>query len=221
METAQPDLDQVAIDALNRRRGFTDRTASALFRAREMLLLAMASALVKLRESSDPLALLLSQIKEKDLRIRQLEQAVELLQARMNRIDSRRRKHYSPQERFRIILFKETYSLTVEATAQLFLISAQTIGRWIDQAVKEPGKATVGSLLKAVPPLMSYSAVVRDLARTMDQMGFGGSLRIAQALAREGIKISKETIRRWRKCPRKPKPTSSKPGPSIIACEPA
>ena len=138
-----------------------------------MLLLAMASALVKLRESSDPLALLLSQIKEKDLRIRQLEQAVELLQARMNRIDSRRRKHYSPQERFRIILFKESYSLTVEATAQLFLISAQTIGRWIDQAVKEPGKATVGSLLKAVPPLMSYSAVVRDLARTMDQMGFG------------------------------------------------
>ncbi|HEY6332340.1 MAG TPA: DDE-type integrase/transposase/recombinase [Blastocatellia bacterium] len=220
MQTAQPDLDQQTIDALSRRHGFTDRTARAVFRAREYLLLAIASALVKLREGDDPLALLLSQLKEKDLRICQLEQSVELLQARMNRIDSRHRKHYSPQERFKIILYKETYSLTVEDTTKLFLISVQTVGRWIDQAVKEPGKATIGSLLKAVPPLMSYSAVVRDLALTMNQLGFGGNLRIAQTLAREGIKVSKDTVRRWRKCHHKPKPASTKPGPGIVAKHP-
>jgi len=210
-------LDQHTIDALNRRRGFTDTTVRALFRARELLLLALASVLVKVREDSHPLAALLSQVKEKDLRIRQLEQAVELLQSRMNRIDSRHRKHYTPRERFKIILYKETYSLTVEQTAHLFLVSIQTVTRWIDQAVKEPGKATIGSLLKAVPPLMSYPAVVRDLAATMEQMGFGGSLSIAETLAREGIKISKETVRRWRGNPRKPKPTAAGRGPGILA----
>jgi DNA-binding transcriptional regulator YiaG len=138
----------------------------------------------------------------------------------MERLDSRHRKHYSPQERFKVILFKETYSLTVEDTAKLFLVSVQTVSRWIDQAVKEPGKATIGSLLKAVPPLMSYSAVARDLAVTMNQAGFGGNLRIAQTLAREGIKMSKESVRRWRKCPRKPNPKASKPGRSIVAKHP-
>jgi len=191
-----------------------------LFRATELLLLAIASATGKLREDSDPITLLMAQVKEKDLRISQLELAVELLQARMNRIDGPHRKHYTPQERFRIILYKQTYSLTVEQTAQLFLVSVQTITRWIDQAVKEPGKATIRSLLKAIPPLMSYSSVVRDLAVTMDQMGFGGNLRIAQTLAREGIKVSKETVRRWRKSPRKPKPTSAKLGPCIVAKHP-
>jgi putative transposase len=221
LQTNSSDLELQTLGALNRRRGFTGRTVQALFRARELLLLAMASAIVKVRENSDPLALLVSQLKEKDLRIRQLEQAIELLQSRMNRIDSRRRRHYTPRERFKIILHKETYSLTLEDTAKLFLISVQTVTRRIDQAVKEPGKATIGSLLKAVPPLMSYSAVVRDLALTMDQIGFGGNLRIAQTLARESIKISKETVRRWRRCPRKPEPTAvCRGGPTIVANRP-
>jgi transposase InsO family protein len=95
-------------------------------------------------------------------------------------------------------------------------IFAGPVARWIDQALKEPAKATIGSLLKAVPPLMSYSAVVRDLVLTMDQMGFGGSMRIAQTLAREGVKLSKETVRRWRKCSRKPKPEPQTKGGSIL-----
>jgi hypothetical protein len=132
------DLDQQTIQALNRRRGFTHRTVSALFRAREILILAIASALVKVRENSDPMMVLLSQIKEKDLRIHQLELVIELLQARMNGIDARHRSHYSAQERFKIILHKQTYSLSLEQTAQTFLISVQTVARWIDQALREP-----------------------------------------------------------------------------------
>src|SRR5262249_55980835 len=60
---------------------------------------------------------------------------------------------------------------------------------------------------KAVPPLMRYSDVVRDLVCLMDEMGFGGNLRIAQTLARAGIKLSRETVRRWRKEPRSPRPS--------------
>src|SRR5689334_1320438 len=92
----------------------------------------------------------------------------------------------------------------------------------MDQATKEPGKNTVGSLLKATPPLMHYSDVVRDLALLMDRMGFGGNLRIAQTLALEGVKLSKKTIRRWRKNPRKPSPATplKKTGPILKAKHP-
>src|SRR5262249_32105808 len=158
--------------------------ARAIFRAREFLVLSLASALIKLRESTDPNHILTSQLIERDLRIRQLEQLVAILRTRMARIDSRHRNHYTPEERFNILLYRAARSLTIEQTADHFVVSVQTITRWIDQAEKEPGNNTVGSLLKASPPLMSYEAVYRNLVLLMDQMGFGGSLRIAQTLAR-------------------------------------
>jgi transposase InsO family protein len=120
----------------------------------------------------------------------------------MNRIDSRHRKRYTPADRFKIIVHQRTYSLSIEETASLFLVSAQTVARWMAEAVKEPTKKTIGTLLKAVPPLMSYSDILRETVQLMDQAGFGGNLRIAQTLAREGVKLSKETVRRWRKSPR-------------------
>jgi hypothetical protein len=87
---------------------------------------------------------------------------------------------------------------------RLVLVSVQTIRRWYEEALREPTKKTIGSLLKAVPPLMRYSDIT--LIRIMDQMGFGGAKRIAQTLTREGIKLSRETVRRYRKQPRKPAP---------------
>jgi hypothetical protein len=56
----------------------------------------------------------------------------------------------------------------------------------------------------------------------MEQMGFGGSLRIAETLARQGIKISNETIRCSRKNPRKPNPReNNKGGPVLKAKHPS
>ena len=97
---------------------------------------------------------------------------------------------------------KVTYSLTLEEAGELFLVSAHTVKRWYDEALREPSKKTIGSLLKAAPPLMRYTDVTRDLVSLMDQMGFGGCKRVTRA----GIKLSKETVRRYRKQPRKPEP---------------
>jgi putative transposase len=65
----------------------------------------------------------------------------------------------------------------------------------------------VGCLVKAVPPLRAYSHVVRDLVSTMEALGFGGSKRIAQTLARSAIKVGTETVRRWRKAKQRPLPS--------------
>jgi transposase InsO family protein len=211
------------ITALARQRGFTQQAIVAVLWARRLLLLAVTAMLIKLGEADDLVGALYSQLAEKDVRIQQLERAIALLQARMERIDSRHRNRYTPAERFGIVLFKQTYSLTAEQAARLFVVSSQTINRWVDQAVREPGKNTIGSLLKAVPPLMRYSDVVRDAVTQMEEMGFGGSLRIAQTLARAGIRLSRETVRRWRKEPRPPRPPihpKRRLGPMLAAKHP-
>ena len=222
-DSEESESRQELIAALARHRGFTYSAIRAVLFARRMLLLAAAAALVRLGDADDVVSALHAQVLEKDLRIQQLERAIALLQARMERIDSRHRNRYTPAERFRIVLFKQTYSLTVEQAARLFVVSSQTIRRWVDQAVREPGRNTIGSLLKAVPPLMRYSDVVRDQVAQMEEMGFGGNLRIAQTLARAGIKLSRETVRRWRKEPRPPRPSvhpKRRLGPMLAAKHP-
>ena len=70
---------------------------------------------------------------------------------------------------------------------------------------------------------MRYSDVVRDLVVQMEEMGFGGNLRIAQTLARAGVKLSRETVRRWRKQPRPPRSsiqTKRRLGPILAAKHP-
>jgi hypothetical protein len=48
------------------------------------------------------------------------------------RLEPRRRRHYSPRQRFRVLLFMKTMS--VAETARRFLASTQTLARWMKEA---------------------------------------------------------------------------------------
>ncbi|MGH9823869.1 MAG: hypothetical protein ACREDR_11540, partial [Blastocatellia bacterium] len=181
-------IEREVEDALNRKRGFTAHSISALLRARKMMGLVIASAVAALREQPEPMAEIYSRTIEGNINSSRLQEEWALLRARMERTPPRHRNHYIPVERYQILVHKETYGLTILQTADAFLVSEQTICRWIAEATEEPEKKTVGSLLKAVPPLMSYSDVVRNLAVSMSLMGFGGNLKVAQTLARAGVK---------------------------------
>jgi hypothetical protein len=202
-------VDEQIPSALARRRNFTTETVRAVLLARQLLVLAMTSAIITLRQGPRTVNQRLARDTERDSRIRELEDRNALLEARMSRIDAKHRSRYTPEERFNILVHKETYSRTFEEAAESFLLSPQTIKRWFDEAVKEPARKTVGSLLKATPPLMKYSDVIRSLVHLMEQMGFGGNKRIAESLARAGVKLSRETVRSYRKQPRKPEPRPS------------
>jgi AraC-like DNA-binding protein len=186
-------FDQHALDTLVRRRGYDGKVLAVLFRARERLLLAVGLAIARLREAGDPLRTLQARIHELTARMAMLEQENRHLKNRLQRIEPRRRSHYTPAERFQILVFMKTWLLSVEETAQRFLVSPRTIARSLKEATREPAKTTVGCLVKAVPPLRAYSQVVRDLVCTMEALGFGGSKRIAQTLARSAIKVGTET----------------------------
>ena len=55
------------------------------------------------------------------------------------------------------------------------------------------------------------------MVSTMDTLGFGGSKRIAQSLARSAIRVGTETVRRWRKRRRRPIPPTTSPGRVLAA----
>jgi transposase InsO family protein len=54
-------------------------------------------------------------------------------------------------------------------------------------------------LVAPSPPDRSFSELVKQQVRNMAMAGFGGSLRISQTLAIEGLRLSRSTVRRWTK----------------------
>jgi len=133
----------------------------------------------------------------------------EILRSRLARFPTRQRKHYQPDERFRILEVMSAHGLTRQDTAELFLVDSQTITRWEHEAIQDPGKEAIGTLVRPDPPLRGYDDVVKRLVQRLDSLGVGGSLKIAQMLASAGTKIGRETVRRYRRDGRVPHPTGS------------
>ncbi len=75
----------------------------------------------------------------------------------------------------------------------------------------------IGTLVRPDPPLRGYDDVVRRLVLRLDGLGVGGNLKIAQILARAGTKISRETVRRYRRTQLRPGPPQDLPSkPSVL-----
>jgi len=127
----------------------------------------------------------------------------------LQRFPARQRKHYAPEERFQILVLMHTYGLSLAETAQLFLVDPQTISRWGREALAEPEADAIGTLVRARPPLRGYDDVVKRLVQMLDTFEIGGSKKIAQMLARAGLKIGRETVRRYRRAPRPLRPAGS------------
>ena len=102
-----------------------------------------------------------------------------------------------------------THGLSRIETARLFLVDSQTVARWEREALAEPETEAIGTLVRAKPPLRGYDDVVKRLVQMLDAFEIGGSKKIAQMLARAGLKIGRETVRRYRKAPRPPQPAGS------------
>ena len=131
-----------------------------------------------------------------------------IMRARLKRFPARQRKRYTPEERFEIVVLMRTYGLSQIETARLFLVDAQTVARWEREVLAEPEMEAIGTLVRAKPPLRGYDDVVKRLVQMLDALDIGGSAKIAQMLARAGLKIGRETVRRYRRAPRPPRPAN-------------
>lgn len=170
----------------------------AIQKAARLLSLAFGQSLREFRDSADPLVKAYAFGQEQGLLARILADAVDILGSRFEKLPEGRRPHYTPHQRWRILEIRRVLAFSADETAALFRVSAGTILRWEVEAGKEPGKDTVGSLLKPIPPARRYADVVRHLVQTMDRLGFKGTGTIAATLARAGWRLARETVRRYR-----------------------
>jgi transposase InsO family protein len=184
----------------------------AVHKAARLLALSLGEGLRDLRDSNDPLVEAHASGREHAVLARLLAEIVELLGSRLDKLPERRRPHFTPQQRWRILELKRLLALSVDEAATLFRVSTGTIFRWEAEAGRGPEKQTVGSLLKPVPPVRRYADVVRHIVQLMDRLGFGGAEKIAATLARAGWRLARETVRRYRHEPRVvPPPASRRP----------
>jgi len=183
----------------------------ALIKATRLLGLSLGTQLAQYRNSGEPLQMAFADVRRLVLVARGYETASRIVGERWQKVPERRRPHYTPQLRFQILELKSLLGLSQKETAQLFAISTNTVGRWEQEVATNPGKETVGSLVKPNPPVRRYADVVRHLVHTMRSAGFGGCRQIAQTLTRAGWKISKRSVGRFlkEKPPKPPAPVPS------------
>jgi transposase InsO family protein len=201
--TGLPNPDDAVIAGT---RGFTPEALRPFLECSRLIALGLAHVLSGWWRRGEPVRAGFAERMVAHVELEKAREVNDILRSRLERFPARQRKHYTPEERLRIVVLLQTYGLGPADAARLFLVDAQTIARWQREALADPGTKAVGTLLTARPPLRSYDYVVRRLVRMLDAYRIGGSAKIAHMLARAGIRIGWETIRRYRRAPRLPHP---------------
>lgn len=193
------DLETRALAALMGRTTLGEVFMSALRRANELFGTALLLQVAELRRAGDPVERALARSRELELQLSFAFQTIDVLLERLERVPAAHRPHYRRADRGRILHHKEVFRLSCREVARLYALASSTVHRWVTDCVapKRPERP----LVAPAPPDRSYAALVRQQVVNLSMAGFGGSLRLAQTLAREGLLLSRSTVRRWTKEP--------------------
>jgi len=107
----------------------------ALRKATELLGYATGLRLAELRDSGEPLQICFSRVEENALHARLYREAADILAERWQKLPERRRPHYTPEQRYRILRLQDLLVLSNRETARLFSVSANTIARWHEETL--------------------------------------------------------------------------------------
>jgi len=125
--------------------------------------------------------------------VEMLREEMSIKDGRWDRADTRRKPHYLPTERMRILILRAARGWTNDITARKFHIDAQTLLGWmgrIDETCERP-------LIRTIEPINRFPDFVRVLVRQLKTLFPAmGHVRIAQTLARAGLRLSATTVRR-------------------------
>jgi transposase-like protein len=188
---------ETALEKTTRRQ--SQRAARLFVLASKQMALGLAAVLSRWWHRSDPVQAVFSEHVLTEVELDKQRDIAEILRARLARFPARQRRHYAPEERFEIIRLVHTHGISHTEAGRLFVVDPNTIARWEREVMARPDGKTVGTLVRASPPLRGYDDVIVRLVQYLDRFGIGGSTTIAQMLARAGIRISRETVRRYRK----------------------
>ncbi len=134
-----------------------------------------------------------AQLEQATTEIALLREELNIKDSRWERSRTRRRPHYLPIQRMRILQLRAARGWTLEKTARVFLVDLQTLLLWM-RRLDEPGERP---LIQTIEPVNRYPDFVRNLVRQLQclfpTMGYK---RMAQVLARVGLILGATTIRR-------------------------
>jgi len=155
----------------------------------------------------------------------ELKQEVQLLceelrtkDARIAKIDPRRRPHYPATERMAILELKAARGWSLAQTARAFLVEPETIAVWLKRA-DEDGP---GSLVQMPGPVNRFPDFIRHIVLLLKTLCPAlGKVKLAQILARAGLHLCATTVGRMLKArdkkspPGEPKAADTVEGPSL------
>ena len=128
--------------------------------------------------------------------IKHLQEEMAIKASRWGRHSPRRRPHYGPIQRMRILRLRAARGWTVAQTAERFLLTENTIDNWM-RRLDEQGEA---ALVRTEEPVNKYPDLVAYLVRRLKVMSPTlGKVKIAQILARAGLHLSASTVGRMLK----------------------
>ena len=122
-----------------------------------------------------------------------LKEELAIKDARWSRLPSRRRPHFTPTQRMRILQVKASRGWSCEQAAEAFMIDEQTMRSWL-RRVDEEGE---GALIQISEPVNKFPDFVRYLVKQLKVLlPTMGKARIAQVLARAGLHLGVTTVGR-------------------------
>jgi transposase InsO family protein len=142
-----------------------------------------------------------AQLEEATTEISLLREELNIKDGRWERSRSRRRPHYTPVQRMRILQLRAARGWTLEKTARVFLVDLHTLQIWM-RRLDERGER---NLIQTVEPVNRYPDFVRNLVRQLKRLfPKMGCERMAQVLARAGLVLGVTTVRRMIREPGEP-----------------
>jgi len=122
-----------------------------------------------------------------------LEEEMAIKDRRWVRHSPRRRPHYDPIQRMRILRLRAARGWTISQTADRFLVTEMTIMNWM-RRLDEGGEA---ALVQLEEPVNKYPDFVAYLVRHLKVLSPAlGKKRIADMMARAGLHLSASTVGR-------------------------
>ena len=174
-------------------RGWTTTVHGAVLHAIAVASAAMTSAWSKAASSRSSRARALAEVDRLQTEIALLKEELAIKDERFIRVPARRRPHYGPVQRMRILQLKAARGWSKAQTAERFVMTEETVASWFRRLDEkgEEGLVQVGEPVNKFPEVVAY--MVRYLKATCPALG---KVRIAQVLARAGLHIGVTTVGR-------------------------
>jgi hypothetical protein len=125
-----------------------------------------------------------------------LREELRIKDARLAKIDPRRRPYYPPVERMAVLALKAARRWSLAQTARVFLVEPETIAAWL----KRIDKAGSSALVRLPEPVNEFPEFVRHIVQRLKTLcPVLGKVKIPQVLARAGLHLCATTVGRMLK----------------------